>query len=1068
MSISRLLLASLWRFRRTNLGVMLGVAVATTVITGALIIGESMRHTLQSAADQRLGDISHAVVGGDRFFTDTMTDGLRGDPANVVMLSGVVSTPDNASRVNDVAVTGIDNAFAPLLGGPTTPDPGQVLLNTALREQLGVDIGDTLILRVPEPSALPIDAALVNASEPALALRMTVVGTVSDAEGGRFSLRAEQRTPMNLFVDRRWLAEQLGIPGRVNAALFNNYPGRVRSTLDDLDLSLKPLAGGRDELTTSRVFIDRSIEYGLRELPGHRLLTYLVNTIAVGDRRSPYAMVCAADSIGDLELKADEIAINRWLADDLDAEVGDTLVLTYYVPDAGDRLVEAMAEMRITQVVEIEGAFADRTLTPDFPGLSEADTLRNWDAGPAIDRSRIRDKDEAYWERYRATPKAFIHLDTGQRLWANRFGSLTAIRFDEDVEDEALLSKIDMQSIGFLPIDIGAQAEEAAVGTVDFGQLFLSLSAFIIIAAIVLTATLFAMSVEQRARQLGTLLSLGLTRRQVLRLTLGESAAVAGLGVVLGLAGGWVYADRVIGALSGVWSGAVAGTAIQMHASVISLVAGPIGALLISSLAIWLAVRTLVRRPARELLSGAVGKVSGRPRVSGWMWALGMLVLLGCAAFMMIWASGLSGMRAGLVGFAAGGAALGGLLLGLVAALALARRDGGSISLTHLSVLGLTRRRGRTLAAVCTLSCGVFLVLAVAGFRLSTSDDPSDRASGTGGFSLIVETTQPVRYDLNTALGRDHYALSEDELPPGSVVPFKIGGGDDASCLNLNKTQAPRILGVDTRLLDERDAFSFQSQSEHYPDWSSLRRDSYWCREYPAIADANTAQWALKLKVGDTMELTDAQGRSMRIRLVATIENSILQGSLIIDEAAFAQAYPDLSGDRLLLVDVPGDGDARDETASLLEEVLIDEGAVVTSAEDRLAAYNTVQNTYLTIFQALGGLGVVLGALGLGVIAARNLLERRAELALMSAVGIGRGRIVILAMIEHGLVLGAGLAIGLAGAWVATQHTGHGLSGTDLTVVLTAGSVLLAGLVAIAIGLRPAFSGRLTDALRND
>ena len=92
MSIPRLLLASLWRFRRTNLGVMLGVAVATTVITGALIIGDSMRQTLRDTANQRLGDVSHAITGGDRFFTDTMVDGLRGDGANVIMLMACTSS----------------------------------------------------------------------------------------------------------------------------------------------------------------------------------------------------------------------------------------------------------------------------------------------------------------------------------------------------------------------------------------------------------------------------------------------------------------------------------------------------------------------------------------------------------------------------------------------------------------------------------------------------------------------------------------------------------------------------------------------------------------------------------------------------------------------------------------------------------------------------------------------------------------------------------------------------------------------------------------------------------------
>lgn len=1083
MTLARLLLRSLWRFRRTNLGVLLGVAVATTVITGALIVGDSMRYTLQRTADERLGEVEYAVVGGDRFFTDGLVERLGEGASGVVAATGVVSTPDGQSRANDVAVYGVDANFADLLGGPDKPRPGEAVLNDALAARLNTKAGDTLVLRVPEPSALPIDAALVNASEPAAALRMTVAGVVDETQGGRFSLRAEQRAPTNLYLDRAWLAEQLGVAGRVNAALMPAAPAGVDVTLDDLELELDQRDDGRVELTTPRVFIDASIEDDLADLPGQRLLTYMVNTIARGDNESPYAMVSAVEGLGDLTLGDNEIAINRWLADDIGAEVGDELTLTYYVPDEGDRLVETSTKLTVSRVVPIQGVYADRTLTPNFPGLAEAENLSRWDAGPAIDRRRIRDKDEAYWDDYRATPKAFINLDTGQRLWSNRFGTLTAIRFDLPVTEAELLERIDAEPLGFVARDVGEQAEQAAAGTVDFGQLFLSLSAFIIVAAVVLTATLFAMSVEQRARQLGALLALGLTRSQVMRLILGEGAFVGVVGVGLGLLGGWWYAGFVIGALSGVWSGAVAGTPVVLHASATSLVAGPVGALLISALAMWLSLRSLVRRPARELLSGAVGKVSGRSRVPVVIVFGGALVMLASAAAAARFARGLSGMQAGMIGFMAGGALLAGLVLGLYALLL--RRGGTrgkagvSLSLPRLSLLSLTRRRGRTLAAVVTLGAGVFLVLAVAGFRLNVTTDLSDRASGTGGFALLVESTQPIRYDLNTRLGRDHYFFDEEELPPGSVVPFRVNDGDDASCLNLNATPTPRVMGVDPALLAERDAFTFQSAPGQGAGWSVLDIDkngdgphikrglSPFSGPIPAIADANTAQWALKLAVGDTLELVDGQGRPYTIELVGTVENSILQGSLIIDERAFERLYPTTSGHRFLLVDA-ADNKQRDEVASLLEEVLVDEGVTVTPTPERLADYNRVQNTYLAIFQALGGLGVVLGALGLGVIAARNLLERRAELALYAAVGLSRGRIVLLALIEHGVLLAAGLGVGLGASWLATLHTGRGLAGTGDTALLTVGAALVAGLLAVGVGLGSAWSGRLTEALRND
>ena len=98
------------------------------------------------------------------------------------------------------------------------------------------------------------------------------------------------------------------------------------------------------------------------------------------------AVLWPASCSASLALDDDEIAINQWLAEDIGASIGDTLALTYFLPDEGDRLIEATATLTVARIVPLEGVYADRTLTPDFPGLAEADQLSRWDAGPAIDR----------------------------------------------------------------------------------------------------------------------------------------------------------------------------------------------------------------------------------------------------------------------------------------------------------------------------------------------------------------------------------------------------------------------------------------------------------------------------------------------------------------------------------------------------------------------------------------------------------------------------------------------------------------------------------------------------------
>ena len=58
---------------------------------------------------------------------------------------------------------------------------------------------------------------------------------------------------------------------------------------------------------------------------------------------------------------------------------------------------------------------------------------------------------------------------------------------------------------------------------------------------------------------------------------------------------------------------------------------------------------------------------------------------------------------------------------------------------------------------------------------------------------------------------------------------------------------------------------------------------------------------------------------------------------------------------------------------------MVDFGADATGTAERLAQFHRVENTYLSTFQALGGLGLILGTMGLATVLLRNVLERGAS-----------------------------------------------------------------------------------------
>ena len=317
---------------------------------------------------------------------------------------------------------------------------------------------------------------------------------------------------------------------------------------------------------------------------GVRVLTYLANLIRAGDRATPYSMVTAADGpFVPPDMRDDEILVNQWLADDLQVKPGDSVALSYYVVDSGSRLVERTNSFRVREIVPLKGIYADRTLMPEFPGLAKAESTHDWDAGfPLV--YPIRDKDEAYWKTYRGTPKAFVTLAAGQAMWANRFGSLTAIRYEVPTNTFAstcreavyrnLLANLRPEDVGLRFEAVREQALKSAAQGQDFGQLFLGFSLFLVVAALLLMALLFQLGLEQRASEVGILLALGLTPKQVRRLLLVEGAALALVGGIVGALGGMGYAKAMLWALTTVWRSAIGGAELQFHATAASLFIG--------------------------------------------------------------------------------------------------------------------------------------------------------------------------------------------------------------------------------------------------------------------------------------------------------------------------------------------------------------------------------------------------------------------------------------------------------------------------------------------------------------
>jgi putative ABC transport system permease protein len=1020
------------------------------------------------------------------------------------------------------------------------PPPGTVILNEALAAQLQAKPGDELVFRLHKPSALSRDAVITPREDQSIALRVRLHSVLTGAEGGNLSLRSSQTPPLNAFFRLEELDQLAGVAGLANLTLMPPFATRAEAsfwqrvrlwvstlvargagigpeanrtlapaaiqgallagalsnlwTLADAELTLRDVPGDSSsrELISRRIFLSDSLSRAALEGGGQGVLTYLVNELRHGDLAAPYSMVAAVEAPWVPEnLADDEVVVNQWLAEDLQLKPGDALELSYYLLDTGTALVERTNRFRVRSIVSMQGRYADRSLMPEFPGLSKAESTRDWDAGFKLVHP-IRDKDEDYWKQHRGTPKAFIRLSAGQKLWANRFGSLTAIRYPvssgsaplaaaQEALEASLHARISPETIGLRFEPVREQALQAAADSQDFGGLFIGFSFFLIVAALILMALLFQFGVEQRQQEIGTYLALGFAPNQVRRIYLAEGLALSGLAGLAGAWGGKVYAEALLWALGSLWQGAVGTSYLKLHLTPQTLCVGWVASLLVSGLTLFWMLRKLGRRPARELLSAggwleeASGRVGSGRGWSPWVMSFGLIGAVG----MVGWA--LSRREAANAPLFFGASALA-LVAGLGAVSWCLRRWSETpalaegLSMRSLLVRGVGRRRSRSLATCALLACGSFLVVSIGAHRLDAQFDAGRRSSGTGGFALIAESTLPVVQDLNTSAGREALNLDERTLSSVAAVPFRLRAGDDASCLNLNRAQNPRILGVTPAGLADRGAFSFAGTA------SGLRAEDGWKllespavpyadgdgegEVIPAIGDAASIQWALGKKLGDTLTLADETGRPFKIRLVAGLANSILQGNLVIHEREFIRRFPSVGGYQYFLIDAPIN--QISSVAAELSRGLKDVGLEATPTVVRLAQFNGVQNTYLNTFQMLGGLGLLLGSVGLGVVLLRNALERRAELGLFRALGFRRGMIYGLLFWEHLGLLTAGLGVGVGAALLAVVPVA--LSPTNdlpvlLLLVLVSG-VFVVGLISTLLSSGVALRGRLLDNLR--
>ncbi|MEO8681771.1 MAG: ABC transporter permease [Vicinamibacterales bacterium] len=1112
--------ASLRFYAATNVMVVIGVAVAVAVLAGALLVGSSVRDSLREIALGRLG-ATDVVIASPTFFRGELAGRLGHPAAPLIVVGGAAVHEPSRRTAARVVVYGIDDRFGKFHGVDHFSVTGrEALISPALARELGARAGDGITVRVAKPTDVPLSTLQGRRENTGERIRVTVSRVLDDSPLAEFSLDPSQGPVLAVYVPMARLQRDLELGERVNTMLVAFPAGAVpdqdailrdlvqpAATLDDVALSVRQTPTG-DVLVESRAgFMPAALVAAIEAQASREqravvpVLTYVANAIRIGDRSIPYSTVAAIDIAAGAEAPALHplegggrqpvegggfsprqdlpIWLNEWAANDLSAHIGDAVTLDYYLWSDEDGLRTSSASFTLRGIVPMGGIGGDRTLTPDYPGISDAADITSWDPPFPVDLKMVRSRDEDYWDAWRAAPKAFIPLRDGQRLWGSRFGNLSSLRIDKGTAP--FQPPIDPAAAGFVARRVRADALGAAQGTTDFGAYFLYFSFFLVVSALLLAYLFFALGLEQRTREVGLLSAVGFSPARIRGAFLREGAVLATAGAVVGAAAAIAYAAFIMYGLRTWWVGAVGTTALRLHVAPEWVIAGAAGAVGAGLLALWLGVRALVKRSTRALLLGsaaaATSAAGGR--------RLPMLTVVFAVAGVALAGSGAAQAIDPTAAFFGAGAAA--LIAGLCASALVLRRHGGSgirtnnsWAVVRLGVAQIATRPTRTVLSLSLVAFACFVLVAVGAFRKDSGEDsgggkPSGlpTTSGLGGYTLIAESVAPLMHDPNTASGRAELGIEPEDpaLANVRITRFRLRPGDEASCLTLYKPTNPRIIAPEARFLDQP-RFAFNASlaatgDERANPWRLLAR-KFDDGAIAAIADQTTLIYSLHLGVGDDFILNPDSASPTRLRIVASLADSMLQSELVIGEDAFVRLFPHNEGYRVWLIDAPAPDVAAVTTH--LEDRLSDFGLDVEDASLRWASYHRVENTYLATFQALGALGLLLGTIGLGAVLARNVLERRREIALLRAVGFSPFNIRTMVLSESLALVVSGVLIGTASAVVAVlpaiRERAQAVPAVELSGLLIA--VVITGMAASLFAVRLAVSTPVVAALKSE
>ena len=635
-----------------------------------------------------------------------------------------------------------------------------------------------------------------------------------------------------------------------------------------------------------------------------------------------------------------------------------------------------------------------------------------------------------------------------------------------------------------------------------FQNILLAFAVVTMVVSAFLVNNVFSIVVGHRIRELGLLRALGATGTQVMRLVLGESAAVGLLASGLGIAGG-IGVSAALKAISDALGLGLPIEPLQISVQIVVIaLAMGVGVTVLASLAPALKARRVspmaaLRDDAR--LSAAV--VRRRPAVgaaalagAGVLLALGLLsgdwpllipltLLAGVIAHwggkrLAPWAGRVAVLGVGVTLLLVAAAAdmgttrlLVALALGVLATFVginmtsalfarplaqglgqpLAKVDGVTGQLARQNAARNPRRTASTAAALMIGMALVVTVAVVAASMKTTLDETLNEQVNADWF-LCVGNCNNQSSGFSPRLGESLEALAETK----SVAAYRFLG----EAFRTPDGEVHGLMAVSTADLEAHIDLDRVAGSVGDPLPGDLLVHSEKAEEYG-------------LGVGDTLEVEVAGGERAAWTVAAVYDDDAIVGQWVVSTTTWDLHYQSANQDLFLSV-LTADGVNEVAAATAIGNVAADypQVDVRTQAEFRDSQAAQIDQS-LIIVNVFLGLSFVIAVLGIIATLALSVFERTRELGLLRAVGMTRNQIRRMVCWE-GLIVAnfggvLGVVLGLAFGALTAGIVPESVIGTVTIPIRDIGEYFFfVGLAGLLSGLLPAIQAsrlRVLDAI---